>query len=255
MTITRTSAKAYFETGDKPSQAQFAELFEGIVFQTGVSAQAVQSNVSALGNWDFKKDVTVSGAVTTGALSITGTVSANALNVTTAVSAATLGISGAAVVGGAINVAGLSTFAGGIVGKTNGAAAASGNVGQLVQSSVAAGSAVACSNNQTQNVTFIDVPAGFWLIWANGWSNPAGGTTTTIFETGISTTSSAQPTPPNGGGDNRWAGSIVGTGISSMVQIVANVSATVRHYLVVTPTFSGSTLAAYGSIQAIRMPI
>lgn len=69
MTLTRTSAKGYFETNDKPTQAQFAELFEGIVFQQGTSAQFVQSNVSAQGNWDFKKDVTVSGALTISASS------------------------------------------------------------------------------------------------------------------------------------------------------------------------------------------
>lgn len=80
MTLTRTSAKGYFLANLKPTQAQFSELFEGITFQQGTSAQFVESNVSALGFWDFKKDVTVSGKTTTGALSITGAFSANNLN-------------------------------------------------------------------------------------------------------------------------------------------------------------------------------
>lgn len=75
MTLTRTSAKNYFLTGLKPTQGQFAELFEGIVFQQGVSAQFVQSNVSAQGQWDFKTNITVSGnAAIGGTLGIIGVV-------------------------------------------------------------------------------------------------------------------------------------------------------------------------------------
>lgn len=81
MTLTRTSAKQYFEQGDKPTQSQFAELFEGVVFQSGVSAQAVQSNVSAAGQWEFLKDISVSGNVSAKTLNISGAQSTGALTV------------------------------------------------------------------------------------------------------------------------------------------------------------------------------
>lgn len=237
MTITRTSAKQYFETNDKPTQAQFAEVFEGIVFQAGASAQAVASNVSAAGRWDFLKDISVSGNVSAATLNVAGVAT----------------ITGAASFSSTINVTGITTLAGGQAGITNGTAAQAGNVGQTVTSTVLVGAAVPCSNNQAQNITSISIPAGDWMVWGNIWTSPAGGTTTTILEGSISSTSSANPTAPATGAYNRWAGSVVGTQTNISMITNVNVSATTIHYLVGTPTFSGSTLSAYGSLNAKRV--
>jgi len=95
MTLTRTSAKGYFETNDRPTQGQFAELFEGIVFQQGTSAQFVQSNVSAQGNWDFKANVTVSGALTANSITL-NSVAVSSLVVTASATVGILGVTGSA---------------------------------------------------------------------------------------------------------------------------------------------------------------
>lgn len=237
MTITRTSAKQYFETNDKPTQSQFAEVFEGIVFQAGVSAQSIASQVSAQAKWEFKTDISVSGNVSAATINATG-------NTT---------LSGTLNVVGNSNLQGTTTLAGGYVGVMNGAAAAAGNVGQIVESTVLVGAAVPCSNNQVQNITSISLPAGSWNLWGNGWTAPAGGTTTTIWEVAINSTSSALPTTPNRGADNRWAGSVVGIAVGVPVQYTLDTSATSTIYLVGIPTFSGSTLSTYGYLGARRM--
>lgn len=62
--ITRASAKSYFITGARPTQAQFADVFDSTIFQVGTSAQTITSDVSALGKVD------VTGATTLNALTV-----------------------------------------------------------------------------------------------------------------------------------------------------------------------------------------
>lgn len=67
MTVqTPTTLKTFFQTGDKPSQSNFSDLIDSSINQVVTSAQLITSDVSALGNFDFRKNVTVSAAVVIG---------------------------------------------------------------------------------------------------------------------------------------------------------------------------------------------
>lgn len=76
--ITRASAKAYFVTGARPTQAQFADVFDSTVFQIGTSAQTITSDVSALAKLDVNGAFTVKNLAATsltGTLAVTGVAS------------------------------------------------------------------------------------------------------------------------------------------------------------------------------------
>lgn len=143
-----------------------------------------------------------------------------------------------------------------IVGVSNGAAATAGSIGQVISSSVPAGSAVSLTANAFANVTSISLPAGMWLIWGNVVTNPAGTTNQSNTIAAISTVSASLPTAPNAGA---WVAApytqpAAGLFIALPVgQMVVNISATTTYYLVVESNFATSTNSAYGFIGAVRI--
>lgn len=58
---TPTVLKTYFEQGDTPSQAQFADLIDSYVNTVQTSAQIITSDVSAAGNFDLNLGMTIGG--------------------------------------------------------------------------------------------------------------------------------------------------------------------------------------------------
>jgi len=134
----RSTLYAYFETGDIPTQGQFADLIDSPVMQVGTSAQTIQSPVSASARWEFRSDISVSGRVSAGSLNVTGTISAANINVTGTTSFANLTVPGTVSAGvlvlssgfsvqgssqanlsGNLVVSGVATFANGLTRVVN----------------------------------------------------------------------------------------------------------------------------------------
>lgn len=97
--ITRASAKQYFETGDYPTQSQFADTLDSVIFQIGTSAQVITSDVSAAGKFDLSGNLNVLASANTalsGNLVVSGAVTMQ--NFAAAGTAWTPGYSGFSVV-------------------------------------------------------------------------------------------------------------------------------------------------------------
>ena len=140
-------------------------------------------------------------------------------------------------------------------GVTDGSAAASGFVGQVISSTVAVGSAVALTTNTISNVTSISLPAGEWYV--NGQVDYRAGATTsiTVLTQGISQTSAAL------GGQDTFSRSVMAAvvptaavdfGIPVRGQRIV-LTATTTIFLIAAGTFTVSTLSAYGTIEARRV--
>ena len=128
--------------------------------------------------------------------------------------------------------------------------ATAGNIGEVITSNIAVGSAVALTSGTAANVTSISLTAGDWDV--SGWvsTNPAGTTTTTIFAAGISTT-----TADLGSFPVKIQGVSVAAGLSLSASTATqrlSLASTTTVYLVASSTFAVSTSAAYGYITARR---
>ena len=128
-------------------------------------------------------------------------------------------------------------------------------IGQLVESTVLEGSAVALTNGTDANVTTVSLPPGDWNVWATVGTSPGAGTTTSLYIGWISTTSATLPTFPNGGA---YAQSAAAMSASQRVVFPVgerriSVSATTTVYLSTRCNFATSTLGAFGYLGARRV--
>lgn len=132
--------------------------------------------------------------------------------------------------------------------------APAGDVGEVITSSVVAGSAIGIGSGTAGNITSLPLTAGDWDVWGNVVTAPGVATTMAALSGWMGTASAAQPTMPNGGGIMSLpiaiaAGVASGGPVGMMRQSLA-APATV--YLGVLATFAVSTMGAYGSISARR---
>ena len=142
-----------------------------------------------------------------------------------------------------------------IKGVTDGSAAASGFVGQVVTSTIAVGSAVALSTTVTANVTSISLTAGEWYVNGQVDYRAAATTSITNLTQGISQTTATL------GGQDTFSRSIMAAVIPTAVsdfgipirgqRIVLTTTTTI--YLVANATFTVAALSAYGTIDARRI--
>lgn len=260
--VNRTILYSYFLTGDRPTQQQFANLIDSSLNLIETSSQAIISNVSALGTLSvggtfdvsgvatFQSDVTVSGNLTVnGSFSPPGNLTVSSLTVTGTTSAQNINTSGI------LSVTGTTNPIGGIVGKTDGSNAASGIVGEIIESTVLVSSAIQLTDNNPNNVTSIALTAGDWDIWGSVHSNNDVGTLMTAFICSISTISSALPTAPNGGAYVGWQGTgIAGNNEQFPVGMRRiSVSTSTNTYLTAYARFTVSACMAYGYMGARRI--
>lgn len=149
-----------------------------------------------------------------------------------------------------------------IAGPTNGAAAAAGNVGEVICAQVTSGgSPTGCATNSstpvsltsgiTNNVTSITLTPGNWRVWGQAITIPAGTTTQSVVNAAISPTSTsftgqvAELLLPF----SAPAGSAVGGTLDPMpIRVTTNTT----YYLIVNSTFAVSTNTAIGFIIAQR---
>lgn len=133
--------------------------------------------------------------------------------------------------------------------------ATSGNVGELVSSNIAAGSAISLTSPTPANVSSINVPTGRWRITQTSTFNFGTATNATDLISSMSQTSGT-PDTTTGGAYGKLLGSYTGTGTLMTVNagpLYVQFAAPTTMFHVVRGIFTISTIVAYGIIQAERM--
>jgi hypothetical protein len=142
-----------------------------------------------------------------------------------------------------------------IVGIIDASLAAAGNVGQIISSTVAIGSALSLTTDTPLNVTSISLTAGDWDVYGQIVFIVNGATTIASYSAAINTTSA---TLPIGSTINACISQISTTFTTGQGLITnpgacnINVNSTTTVYLVAQLTFAVNTAAAYGAIWARR---
>lgn len=137
------------------------------------------------------------------------------------------------------------------VGVTNGGNAAAGQVGEVISSTVAVGSAVSLTSVTPKTVTSISLTAGDWDVeGAVVFGNP-GTTTLTTYITAVNTTTNVLPAA--GLYSQAYPNSSAGLTPSAPTPYQRiSVGSTTTVFLVAYAAFAVSTLTAYGFISARR---
>lgn len=134
--------------------------------------------------------------------------------------------------------------------------AAAGDVGEVISSTLASGSAITLTSLSPANVTSISLTAGDWDVRGN-ISYVGGGTVSTLSQqfASISTTSNTLDASPG-----RYVAQFLGGGVdigsstsnSVVGPIRISLSTTTTVYLVGRASFSGNAVKAFGIIEARR---
>lgn len=143
-----------------------------------------------------------------------------------------------------------SPTTGGIIGTTAGDNATAGDVGEMISSVIASGSAVSCSNGVARNVTSINLTAGDFDLWGNVNTLDSSSNTTGL-NAWINTSSATQPDRSLLSLTNGLTGAN-GAGVNIPVRRV-NITTTTTYYLSCNAMFSGGTTTACGGIYARRV--
>jgi hypothetical protein len=165
--------------------------------------------------------------------------------------------------GTAITSSGTCTTTGQIPGIASSTPASAGNVGEIISSCVASGSAVSLTAGAPINVTSISLTPGDWTVEGSVSFTTTSTTSVTLTGAAISGTSNTFPTPPNntapfgGGGLGRhFFPAAVPTAGSFYLEPTGEVPVTVASattiFLVAQGSFTVSTLTAFGCIVARR---
>lgn len=159
---------------------------------------------------------------------------------------------------GALQVNGNLSFAlsnQGIVGTRQSGSAASGLVGEVISGGTNSGAAISLTSNTPVNVASINLTAGRWLVRGHVYFTQGSGTTGTLYQGAITTTSATLP-GVNSGLQDQTAAPITSFGNDGDIGIVpVNVgeSSTNAVFLVGACTFSGGTMSVYGGLTANRV--
>ncbi|NBW07965.1 MAG: hypothetical protein EBR82_08055 [Caulobacteraceae bacterium] len=133
--------------------------------------------------------------------------------------------------------------------------AAAGLIGEVITSTVLAGSAIALTSNTAANITSISLTAGDWDVY--GVVNYLCGATTNVTQlyASISQTTATVDTTPGAFNNQSFPGSVLGNGgVPTVVPPVIrkSLASTTTMFLVGFGTFTVSTLSVYGMIWARR---
>lgn len=139
-----------------------------------------------------------------------------------------------------------------LVGTASNDSAATGSVGQYVESLVPVGSAVSLTTATPANVTSISLTAGDWDVSASV-NFVFTTTTTTVSSSGVSSTSGALPTDGTEVANGYRLDASSGTTGNGLPRKRFSLNATTTVYLVASATFTGGTATAYGAITARRV--
>lgn len=149
----------------------------------------------------------------------------------------------------------IGTVPGQLPGEPSNAAATAGNIGELISSTIASGSAVSLTTGTPANVTSISLTAGDWDVWIN--ARYTGGATTQVTNVlaSINDTSATLDTTPGRIGSLFANGNAVFNTSTLDVPVGAariSLASTTTIYFVAQALFTTSTCSAYGVINARR---
>lgn len=130
-----------------------------------------------------------------------------------------------------------------------------GYVGEIIESTLASGSAAGAASGTALSFTNITLTAGDWDVFGNICTVFGGGTTMSRFAGGISSVVNTEPTPPNSGA---FFLDIPPTSFASnQCRVVGtrrvSINANTVYYITGTANFAVSTLSLYGYIGARRV--
>ena len=145
-----------------------------------------------------------------------------------------------------------------IPGSSNADSASAGNIGQYVSIALSSSSAITLSTGSATTIASTVLGAGDWDVWGTVVFTQGPSSIITVKAAAVSLTSSALPLLNVGGivQDGTGAG-LTGGGASAVnippVRMSISSSVTGTTYLTAALTFSVSTAAAYGLLQARRV--
>ena len=151
-------------------------------------------------------------------------------------------------------------------GRTDGSAAAAGEIGQRLLSQLLRSSGISLTSSTTANVTSVTLTPGNWLVFGSvGFSGNSSDVTNYRAEVStVSATNNNLPSGYSGGGLDVSATQMTtdpslmnlgqGDYTGALPLFTQNVASNTTLYLVATCTFTGSTANAYGRLEAIRLP-
>lgn len=151
-----------------------------------------------------------------------------------------------------LKAVGFGSIPGQLPGTTTNDNAAAGNIGQYLQAQLASGSAIVLASGTPANVISLAVPAGDWDMWGQVDYVPGATTVPTLLQQGtnfVSGTLGAQDTFSSMPFPTAVGANLIALPVP-MVRISVSVTTTI--FLVTSPTFTTSTLSAYGTILARR---
>jgi hypothetical protein len=133
--------------------------------------------------------------------------------------------------------------------------AAAGNIGEIIQSIMTTGSAVALTSGTQINVTSISLTAGDWDVNGIVYHWPAATTSYTRYVGSISTTTGAIDSNPGKFADFSQAAFVSGglTFNDAIPPYRFSLATTTTVYLVALGSFTVSTASAYGILRARRV--
>lgn len=280
---TRATLYTYFNQGDKPTEAQFANLIDSNLNLVTASAQSISSDVSALGKLDVIGSIVTSGALTSyGDLTVSSSAQSNLTgNVfvggTLTVSANTT--ENAATFNGAITVAGSANFTSGITlpssanasltgnlsvtglvtpsqtvgikGTTTNNNANAGSIGEVL-TATATDASVSLLNATAKTIISVSLTAGDWNVWGVALFSAGASTTVTQQLLGINSVDNTFSSLTA----NYVACNAAFTGIGQVLAtpvVRVSLASTTTYYLVGQASFGVSTMTAGGTITARRV--
>lgn len=150
----------------------------------------------------------------------------------------------------------LVTFTvGQIPGTGTNDSASAGNVGEVISSTVASGSAVSLSAGTAANITSVSLTAGDWTICGRIGTSGGGTTTLNYVDGGIGSLSATIPGNETYFLQNYGGATVFASGAPAFPVpcIRLAFASTATYYLVVRGSFATSTMSAFGSVNARRM--
>ena len=162
--------------------------------------------------------------------------------------------------GGTIGVTAVAVSqftSGSSLGTTTNDNAATGYIGEYIESEVLSGSAVSLTTVTVADITSISLSAGDWEVWGTAAFLANSTTTITIIQGWVSDVSATIPTQPNKGGSCNFSVNHTNAFTAPYALPVGrrrfSLASTTLIYLTARAAFAVSTLAAYGIICARRM--
>jgi hypothetical protein len=141
-------------------------------------------------------------------------------------------------------------------GVANNSSASAGDVGEVISSTVAVGSAVSLTTDTPANVTSISLTAGDWDVSGTVYYAQGSATEALYYTAGISATTATLPGYAGTQASIPGNGAATGGAYTPSVPISparVSLSSTTTYYLVAQSGFLADTSAAYGHLRARRM--